>query len=175
MTHEVLAPDCVLYAEDEFGFFANACIVYGTLVAPCHVAAGNPLFLAPRTGEAARVPLKKVPQRVDLAYSNDLLTATGFEVTSEALVGESLSILGYRGQDHTPFEIIVTVLELLPNGRIKVQRLSGEKAAVGMSGSPAVNIHGELVGILVAGVENSPDNEQLYLESIANLDLGGTL
>jgi|GEM_PF-2224868 len=169
MTRE-LPPYCQLYAQDENGCFSNLVVHGGRAIGPDHVTRGNPLLIDPIDGESARVSFKKFPTRIDLSRSVDNLQKTGFEAAAEAKVGETLIILGFRGALHTPFEIIVTVLEVFSNGRIKVQRVSGEKAAVGMSGSAAINTKNELVGVLSGGVENSPDNEQLYLEAVLDLE-----
>ncbi len=172
MTHETLPKDALLLAEDMSGCFANAFILRALIVTANHVANGRPIFQVPFTEQLTNITLEEVRSR-DIALSVVKTIAQGFESVAPPELNQYLTIVGFHGFQHLPFEIVVRVIEILPDGRTIVERISGTEAQVGMSGSPAVTAQNEVVGILVSGVEGT-DGKQLYLESIIDLQFQDT-
>lgn len=165
--HETLPKDCLLLTADDCGCFAMAFILQGRIYTAGHVAQGHPTILLPSLKEATRSALELIEGR-DLAVSSFKTITKGFSRVAKPKLGQLLTLVGYHGFQHTPFEIEGMVIKILLDGRVIVEWLGGTNAQVGMSGSPAVTEQDEVVGILVSDVEGTNGN-QLYLESVANL------
>jgi hypothetical protein len=171
MHHELLPKDSLLWTQDDQGN-AVAAIILKHVVFPLHVYFGYPSIHAPRNGEVVEIkpfPVQSINQR-DIVYTLDSTEAEGFTKTAPAELNQELTIVGYHGANHTPFEIEVIVTQILQNGRVIVDWLDGAAAQVGMSGSVAVTTNNEAVGILVEGVAGT-NGKRLYLETVHDLPL----
>jgi len=165
--HETLPNDHLLLTEDACGY-AMALILKAHIVTAGHVARGFPKYHLPIANEEADIPIRLIAGR-DLAVSTVQTAFSGFETIAPPSISQHLTIVGFHGFQHTPFQIEVRVVEIQHNGIVIVEWLSGTNPQVGMSGSPAITENNEVVGILVSGVEGT-NGKQLYIESVYDLD-----
>lgn len=167
MTHpENFPANNLLLTEDPCGY-AMALILRAHIVTAGHVASGSPTYHTPHLDQMTDIPLQLIAGR-DLAISTVTTVSPGFEKIAPPSLDQCLTIVGFHGFQHVPFEIKVRVIEVQPNGRVIAEWLSGTDAQVGMSGSPAITELNEVVGILVSGVEGA-NGKQLVIESLSDL------
>ncbi len=168
MTHHETLPDgSLLLTEDSCGY-AMALILNAHIVTAGHVASGSPTYHTPHLDQMTNIPLQLIAGR-DLAISPVKTVSPGFEKIAPPSLDQRLTIVGFHGFEHVPFEIKVRVIGIQPNGKVIAEWLSGTDAQVGMSGSPAITDQDEVVGILVSGVEDT-NGKQLVIESVSNLE-----
>lgn len=166
MTHpENFPANNLLLTEDPCGY-AMALILRAHIVTAGHVASGSPTYHTPHLDQMTDIPLQLIADR-DLAISTMATVSQGFEKIAAPNLNQRLTIIGYHGFQHVPFEINVKVIEIQPDGKVIVEWLSGTDAQVGMSGSPAITDQDEVVGILVSGVEGT-NGKQLVIESVSD-------
>lgn len=165
--HETLAGGNLLLTEDSCGY-AMALILRAHIVTAGHVASGLPTYHLPFEDQTTAIPLQLIAGK-DLAISTIKTVSRGFENIAPPSLNQCLTIVGFHGFQHEPFEIKVRVIEIQPSGRVIAEWISGTDAQVGMSGSPAITEQNEVVGILVSGVE-STNGKQLVIESVSGLN-----